>query len=638
MATVAKYARNQSFFLKYIRFFLTGLLLISEPVIAEQVKELAKDYRILQKKLKSSPDSVRQILLQTPPDSHAANPIKAQYYLVLSNAYYSLAYPDKAFESANLGLSFVKESEQSWLYFQLQFALARALDIQGKAKAGEAIANKALAWAEKVKDKNIVVEAYFSRGVIRTSLSDYLGALNDLQKAYFLAPEKYSNENELHLLKGDIASSIALIYEYRGEASLALPYYAESVRHCRQYDYTLELSIALYGLGRATKNTGDLALGKSQLEEALQISQKINDEQGGAYVLNAIADIDLKQGRWRQAEKKLLQAIDIFTKANNVYTLLNATQALSAIYLEQGTIEQAENYLKIAKSYLKPDSMLQHSLMLARLESQILARKGEFEAAYVLLMKTEKARAELLKKQSIEQLHRLRTQYELDTKEKQNLLLESINEAQKGRLDANKRENRYLYWLIGLFSIALSLLLLHFYQNRQYKRHLERLASTDSLTDLSNRRRILKLLQRQIDYSNRTELDLCIAIADLDLFKRINDQWGHAVGDKVLKEFAKICRRTLRKIDSVGRIGGEEFMILLPNTDIKGAEKVMNKLRAKVEKIPDKLKIDDLLVTVSIGVGLYQKNQEPAELLKQVDQLLYLAKEQGRNKVVTESE
>lgn len=163
-----------------------------------------------------------------------------------------------------------------------------------------------------------------------------------------------------------------------------------------------------------------------------------------------------------------------------------------------------------------------------------------------------------------------------------------------------------------------------------------RLATTDDLTGLYTRRYLMNMLSNQKALSEREDNDFVILFADLDHFKHINDSFGHYIGDVVLKNFADIIRMSIREIDYGSRFGGEEFVILLVNTDIEQAKKVAERIRRGIENFNFNDVAPGLHVTVSIGIANYKQYKSIQETLMSADNRMYKAKEQGRNKIVFE--
>ncbi|CCH49655.1 sensor domain-containing diguanylate cyclase [Pseudodesulfovibrio piezophilus] len=164
---------------------------------------------------------------------------------------------------------------------------------------------------------------------------------------------------------------------------------------------------------------------------------------------------------------------------------------------------------------------------------------------------------------------------------------------------------------------------------------LRQLATTDGLTGLNNRRRFMELSEQELSHAIRYRRPLSIFMLDIDHFKRINDDYGHDVGDKVLRFMADISETALRNADILGRLGGEEFGVLLPETDENAAMDVAERLRHAIEENSIQEGEEVLNVTVSIGVSTLSSGLNTIKsLLKQADKALYEAKESGRNRVV----
>lgn len=166
-------------------------------------------------------------------------------------------------------------------------------------------------------------------------------------------------------------------------------------------------------------------------------------------------------------------------------------------------------------------------------------------------------------------------------------------------------------------------------------------ATLDALTGLNNRHQFHTRLHSEIANAKRQKTSLCCIMTDIDFFKSVNDTYGHAVGDCVLKTVAKAIKKELREYDIPSRYGGEEFTIILPNTSLEEATVVAERLRSQIEK--KKINIEDyriegvssINVTISVGVSVYNNSmKEPDELYRAADGALYKAKEGGRNRVV----
>lgn len=165
---------------------------------------------------------------------------------------------------------------------------------------------------------------------------------------------------------------------------------------------------------------------------------------------------------------------------------------------------------------------------------------------------------------------------------------------------------------------------------------LRRLATTDELTDVANRRVFWEAIEHRYEEFMRYEVPMTVAIIDLDYFKKVNDTYGHAAGDEVLREFCRRSKEQLRDIDLLGRLGGEEFAILLPYTNEKDAVLAVERIRKAIASTPFDYDGQSITVTISAGVTeLRSSDSKLDEWMARADEALYRAKEKGRNQTVT---
>ncbi len=170
----------------------------------------------------------------------------------------------------------------------------------------------------------------------------------------------------------------------------------------------------------------------------------------------------------------------------------------------------------------------------------------------------------------------------------------------------------------------------------QLTSELKKFAETDTLTGVFNRRYLLDFFKQEIAFAKRYNSILSILIIDIDFFKNINDNYGHDVGDEILKQVSNLFSSNLREIDCFARYGGEEFVAILPQANSQEAWQVAERIRVIIANSNFNISQQDINITISIGISQYQNNDDESfeKILKRADQALYQAKSQGRNRTI----
>ena len=194
---------------------------------------------------------------------------------------------------------------------------------------------------------------------------------------------------------------------------------------------------------------------------------------------------------------------------------------------------------------------------------------------------------------------------------------------------------------LGLYVVVLVFVLLFeltkndgFSRLRQALATINELAIRDELTGIHNRRFLLDLVEKEKERADRNGSEFCLCLFDIDFFKRINDTYGHAAGDTVLRDFARTVQDQLRALDAFGRYGGEEFLLMLPETPAASAIALAERVRGAVEGLRCTDGERTITLTVSVGVAEYRLGEKVAQTIVRADQALYLAKSGGRNRVL----
>jgi diguanylate cyclase (GGDEF)-like protein len=189
---------------------------------------------------------------------------------------------------------------------------------------------------------------------------------------------------------------------------------------------------------------------------------------------------------------------------------------------------------------------------------------------------------------------------------------------------------------VGLYGNSLrNKLYKHSSELSEANKRIEELAELDELTGSFNRRCIMRMLDDEIARAHRVETPCSIALIDLDWFKHINDVYGHPTGDEVLRTFAITVFANIRNIDRFGRYGGEEFLLLLPDTPDDGAARILDRLRTIIADLDWSAFSPGMRVTISAGIATLKPDERPDTFLARADNALYAAKARGRNRIAS---
>lgn len=186
--------------------------------------------------------------------------------------------------------------------------------------------------------------------------------------------------------------------------------------------------------------------------------------------------------------------------------------------------------------------------------------------------------------------------------------------------------------LIGFLLIAVAVIY-RYYELSKYNKKLLYLSQTDILTKLYNRTKIDQALNIQMERAKRTQRHFAVLLLDIDFFKKVNDTFGHPVGDAVLIQLANIAKQSIRSYDIIGRWGGEEFLVLCPESTLQEAQQVAQRIRTHIKNAHFST---NTIHTISIGVAMMREEDTPNTLIARADKALYRAKDEGRDRVILE--
>ena len=262
-------------------------------------------------------------------------------------------------------------------------------------------------------------------------------------------------------------------------------------------------------------------------------------------------------------------------------------------------------------------------------ESQIVDETGKLVAASNAFKPGERMKIQdtLLQTENIQLTHKNRILIAMPLMEKHLWLIHQVS---NNSVNIKAALRAIPYWLIVVFALILAYLLMRL---RESMKEVSRLATTDALTGTLNRRGFAFEATVLLAHCRRRGKAVCLLMLDIDHFKSVNDRYGHATGDRVLKFVTGVLRDLVRDEDIICRFGGEEFLLLFPETDLKQAEVVAERIRAYIETAVADAE-SNCQITVSIGCTQISDEEDLARAIARGDDALYVAKNKGRNQVV----
>lgn len=505
---------------------------------------------------------------------------------------------------------------QGWYFLQRGMLSRAASSVAYAVEAAKASANN-----------NLIVEAEILQAQVFHDSGDVARALEVLES---LEAEQHS---DLPRLQVEFHSLIGAIYLDVGANDIALKHLQDSYEITKRNLGTWDLSVAQYNLARAYTQAGNYPKAKDYFNQALETSRRINDELGVAYAIMRLAEIEHETGNSALAIEFLDQALPEF-RAANAYPMEAQSLLLKAeILLNEHRLNDAQSVLQIADSLINTLDDVTLKQRLFELTSKLHQHQGDYQQA---LLDYKASVDFLLQRQAAlqnKQIQEIMVRLEIREQEATNELLKKENQLQQLQLQEQQTSNYLLLWFL-LSGAAIVLLISYFlYQQMRSRRRYAELALKDDLTGAPNRRAIVRHCKMGLELVRQQKHQLALALIDFDYFKQINDSFGHDVGDAVLKRFADVTQNCLRSHDYFGRMGGEEWLLVLFDATEKDAELIFYRLLDTINQRPIKGLPDDYRITFSMGFAAATDNDNFETLYKRADDVLYAAKARGRQRL-----
>ncbi len=499
--------------------------------------------------------------------------------------------------------------------------------LKGNMEQAKADYDQALQQAYQLEDRRLIADARSMRGAMYSFQGNFALALEDLLTAQQLYEQlKLDYWSRYNLV--DLATS----FRRFGDPQSALNYYRQLEQAYRQGGHEEQAYIVNGEMAIALEELGDFEAAVTKFQQSYNYLKRQGMTVEAAGVSVNMAGSLLKLDRIEDAKQALERAKPFVTEQQGGF--YSFMQLYSAdVLLRQGQAEQAMVPLAKAEQSFRDISNDRGLAELYLLKSEVLAAQGLWQESTNVLKSYISLHSELDSKLQSYRTTEMRTRFNADRMAKENQrLLES--ERLKEQEVQILQQNRLLQLaVLILASIIIFIMAILAYKQTGKSRQFQKIAQTDHLTQLANRRYTYQRGEALFNQAKHSGIPMSVILFDADNFKDINDQFGHDGGDKVLQHLASVSQTLIREQDLLGRIGGEEFLLLLPETSREECLKIAERLRQTLAESSPEALAGESRVTISAGVATLNTELQFSELLKQADNALYRAKNKGRNRV-----
>ncbi|NVJ64913.1 MAG: GGDEF domain-containing protein [Gammaproteobacteria bacterium] len=567
---------------------------------------------------------INSVLLQAANDQHVAalaNILKADYYIFQEDFTKAEQFLVKAKPAVDLIQSDKLNNEYQ---FAQIFLMRSNSDIDGAIEIGEGLYKKVIESWPKHKLSHLVLELAY----VKSFKYKYDEALQLMEKAL-----DYSYESDDPFQIAETYNMFGILYSELNDETSANRYYQKAVEVLEK-NPGLSTNTYLYtNLADSYRELKEYDQAIRYLDKSEAMAKADKDDAAISFAYQMRGRLLTEQKNYQEAVKYLLQAEELTRQIGEKLFRYEIHSEIAYAYLKLDQLDKAEHHLIIAEENAGKQSETD-KYFIENIRALLLFKKGNYKDAYDALSESydnyvKQFNADLTRVSNLsrEQLDQAQLNYD-------NKLLARENELNAKNAEESRRFNLALWVLVALLVLSMLVLFWFMYRFRKLAIKNKKLALTDNLTRMPNRRHIFRKLGDYHSQSEQGKFSYSVIIFDIDHFKAINDKFGHSIGDKVIQATKDICQLIVRDSDTIGRIGGEEFLVILPETAVEDAYRIAERIREQFENYDFEALAKGLKVTSSFGVTEYTSDDDNLDLvINRADRLLYKAKHEGRNKV-----
>jgi diguanylate cyclase (GGDEF)-like protein len=553
---------------------------------------------------------------------------RAALHAIAADAARQLGFSRQSITHADAGLALLPAGDMSDLAIRMRTVRAVVSTNVGGIDAATIELGRIV---EAIRDRPLALGCVLrDRGWLNYRDGNPDQALDDLMTSYSLLRE-HSSREEAMVAAGRLSMAQLSVRDY----PQALALVDETIAFFREQKAQIRLATALDRRAAILMAAGRLDESMLAATEALRIHDNIGDRVGTGLSQMRMCGLEIERNSLAQAatwcDRAELTLSQTSGMDDNDYRTLAALRGRLFLALGKSREAVAQFDRAIAPGGAQPADDIAE---LYELRSRAHAAVGNYPAAFIDQGEYLRRVREQGTLDRIREVAQLRVHFENDQEKQTIALLEKDKKLAEERLNSQTRTTQLvaiagLAGLVTAFFLGYALL-----SHRRHRAELIRLAERDDLTGLLNRRAIVRKAVEFLSRARESRGTLIIGLIDLDHFKSINDRFGHAVGDQLLQRFAAALRTSLHTREVFGRYGGEEFLVLFPDTTMDQARQSAERLRASLRDQRMTVDDQDVAVTLSLGLASYEAGDVLFDqVARRADIALYVAKTQGRDRV-----
>jgi len=512
---------------------------------------------------------------------------KETYKLSTSGPYqvnvYKKGMADSLFNQAHFNLSFG----------DYQLALSQSLE--------------ALSIYTDLKESARQAQSMCVMGAIYLSLNEYNKAMGPLAKAMEIARNL---ENEIPI--GEIYLTMGMVFLYAGDTSRAI---LEIKRGLQIFQRTNQLKLSAYAfcnLAAANKSEGEFDIFRQYLERCEKVAVQIGSDLIMIDVLRQKGQYELQSGDLEKAQNLFKQSLELAEKHGYKADQVSSSLWLSDVFFQWGKLDEAIALLVEALNKSKKNRFNEGSLHAHQKLALIYEQQNEYQQAYEHLKAYIDLELKFTSEKNDLKYQSLETIYHTHSIQQEARIIQNQND----QLEKEISDRRFAEEAL-----------------KHSEEKFRRLANLDPVTGLNNRRYFYSLAMSEFKRISRYYHPLTVMMINVDDFIKINDQFGHLVGDQILKMVGRQLETFLREVDILGRYGGVEFVVLMPETTLDQSIPVANRLLSLFADKSFEIREEAVQITVSIGIASFEENISLDRLIERADRALQVAKNAGPNRI-----